>query len=69
MGAGGDLAARLADRIRQDGPLPFPVFMEAALYGPDGFNVNPSAFNSRSTAATIWPCTFLSLASHPDCHT
>ena len=22
----------LADRIRQDGPLPFPVFMEAALY-------------------------------------
>ena len=32
MGAGGDLAARLADRIRQDGPLPFPVFMEAALY-------------------------------------
>ena len=32
MGVGGDLAARLADRIRQDGPLPFPVFMEAALY-------------------------------------
>jgi len=31
-----DLAARLAERIRRDGPLRFDVFQEAALYDPVG---------------------------------
>jgi SAM-dependent MidA family methyltransferase len=31
-----DLAARLAERIRCQGPLRFDVFQEAALYDPDG---------------------------------
>jgi SAM-dependent MidA family methyltransferase len=30
-----DLARRLAQRIRQEGPIPFADFMEAALYDPD----------------------------------
>jgi SAM-dependent MidA family methyltransferase len=30
------LAARLAERIRSEGPLPFDVFQEAALYDPAG---------------------------------
>jgi len=30
------LAARLAERIRREGPLRFDVFQEAALYDPDG---------------------------------
>jgi SAM-dependent MidA family methyltransferase len=33
----GPLAERLATRIRQDGPLAFSAFMDAALYAPDGF--------------------------------
>lgn len=31
-----DLAARLRDRIRQEGPVSFAEFMEAALYDPEG---------------------------------
>ena len=31
-----DLAERLRDRIRRDGPISFADFMEAALYDPDG---------------------------------
>jgi SAM-dependent MidA family methyltransferase len=36
VGADSDLAARLAERIRRRGPLPFDEWMEAALYDPDG---------------------------------
>ena len=35
MRAEPDLAARLAERIRRRGPLPFDEWMEAALYDPD----------------------------------
>ncbi len=31
----GSLAQRLADRIREHGPMPFAAFMDAALYDPD----------------------------------
>lgn len=30
------LAQRLRDRIREEGPIPFAAFMEAALYDPEG---------------------------------
>lgn len=37
------MAARLAARIRRDGPLPFPDFMAAALYDPaDGYYARPA---------------------------
>ena len=30
-----DLNARLADRIRREGPLPYSAFVESALYDED----------------------------------
>jgi len=41
-----DLPARLVERIRRRGPLPFDEWMEAALYDPDG------GFFSRAGAAS-----------------
>jgi SAM-dependent MidA family methyltransferase len=36
MARAGNLADRLAERIRHQGPLPFDAWMEAALYDPQG---------------------------------
>ena len=33
----GALAARLAERIHREGPIPFDAFVDTALYGEDGF--------------------------------
>ena len=32
-----DPASRLRERIRSEGPIPFAVFMEEALYGEGGY--------------------------------
>jgi SAM-dependent MidA family methyltransferase len=36
VGEAAELAARIRDEIRTDGPMPFARFMELALYDPDG---------------------------------
>lgn len=41
--AAGDLAGRLLERIRRDGPITFAAFMEAVLYDPaEGFYARPA---------------------------
>src|SRR6266700_1535186 len=43
-----DLAARIRDRIREDGPLTFAQFMETALYDPElGFYARPPVGGGR----------------------
>ena len=65
------MAARLAERIRRDGPLPFPDFMAAALYDPaDGYYARPAGQVGRGgdfyTSVSTGPLFGRLLARHID---
>ena len=42
------LLARVADKIRSDGPLPFDAFMQVALYDPDAGYFTAGALRSHT---------------------
>ena len=43
-----DVRTRLLERISRDGPVPFEVFMEEALYGPGGFFAGEELRSTRA---------------------
>ncbi|MBE3556988.1 MAG: SAM-dependent methyltransferase [Firmicutes bacterium] len=60
-------ARRLEDRIRREGPLRYDVFLNEALYGPDGYYTRGAAIGKEGdfvTAPHVTPLFGYTLAHH-----